>query len=73
MATAVVEVEGHIIDSLILAKILDVIVESEASYKLLDVDIGRGHTDPSRARIELTTTDEDSLQRLARGAPRRGA
>jgi lysine-ketoglutarate reductase/saccharopine dehydrogenase-like protein (TIGR00300 family) len=64
MTTAVVEVEGHIIDSLILAKILDVIVEAEASYRLMDVEIGRSHTDPSHARIELTTPDDGAMQRL---------
>jgi lysine-ketoglutarate reductase/saccharopine dehydrogenase-like protein (TIGR00300 family) len=63
-ATAVVEVQGHIIDSLILAKILDVIVESGADYRMLDIDVGKGHTDPSKAHIELTTSTDDALQRL---------
>ncbi|MEA2703808.1 MAG: bifunctional enzyme conserved region, partial [Actinomycetota bacterium] len=36
MASEVVEVEGHIIDSLILAKILDVIVDAGGDYRMLD-------------------------------------
>lgn len=59
-----VQVEGHIIDSLILAKILDVIVESGAEYRLFDIEVGRGHNDPSRALIELTAADDDAMQRL---------
>ena len=46
----VVEVEGHIIDSLVLAKILDVIVNTGADYRLLDVQVGRTNADRSRAR-----------------------
>ena len=58
MATEVVEVEGHIIDSLILAKVLDTIVDAGADYRIVDVQIGRASTDTSRARIELTGDDE---------------
>ncbi len=64
MSTAAVHVEGHIIDSLILAKILDVIVESGAEYRLIDIEVGRGHTDPSRALIELTTASDEAMERL---------
>ncbi len=60
-ATEIVEVEGHIIDSLILAKVLDVILESGADYRMLDVEIGRTNLDPSRARVEITAPDDDVL------------
>jgi lysine-ketoglutarate reductase/saccharopine dehydrogenase-like protein (TIGR00300 family) len=63
-ASAIVVVEGHIIDSLILPKILDVIVESGVTYRLLEVEIGRTHTDPSHARIEIVAPDEASLERV---------
>ena len=53
MATEVVEVEGHIIDSLILAKVLDAILDAGAEYRIVDVEIGRASTDTSRARIEV--------------------
>ncbi len=64
MATEVVEVEGHIIDSLILAKILDVILDSGADYRILDFAIGRTNVDASRARFEITADDEDMLNAL---------
>jgi lysine-ketoglutarate reductase/saccharopine dehydrogenase-like protein (TIGR00300 family) len=60
-ASETVEVEGHIIDSLILAKVLDVILEAGGDYTILDVQIGRTSVDPSRARLEVTAADEESL------------
>jgi lysine-ketoglutarate reductase/saccharopine dehydrogenase-like protein (TIGR00300 family) len=64
VATELIEVEGHIIDSLILAKILDTIVDSGADYRIVHIDVGRKQIDPSHARIELDAADEDALQAL---------
>src|SRR5438067_8399001 len=64
MATEVVEVEGHIIDSLILAKVLDTIVDAGADYRMVDVEIGRASTDTSRARIEVDAENEALLATL---------
>ena len=63
-ATETIEVEGHIIDSLILAKILDVILAAGADYRIIDVTIGRTNVDASRAVIQLETTDDDALEAL---------
>ncbi len=63
-ASEVVEVEGHIIDSLILAKVLDVIVDAGADYRMFDVQIGHTNTDASRARIEVTAADDGTLAAL---------
>src|SRR3990170_5813495 len=63
-ASDVVEVSGHIIDSLILAKILDEIVDFGADYRIVEMDVGKGPADASRARIEVTAGDEDSLADL---------
>ncbi|MDQ3980815.1 MAG: TIGR00300 family protein [Actinomycetota bacterium] len=64
MTTELVEVGGHIIDSLILAKVLDVILDAGADYRIVDVEIGRTSTDPSRARLEVRADDEETLDRL---------
>ena len=63
MATETIELSGHIVDSLLLAKVLDTIVESGVTYDLSDVEIGRTNTDPSRARIELEG-DQTALDQL---------
>ena len=60
----VVEVEGHIIDSLILAKVLDVIVDAGADYRMVDVQIGRTSVDASHARLEITAADDETLAAL---------
>jgi lysine-ketoglutarate reductase/saccharopine dehydrogenase-like protein (TIGR00300 family) len=58
------EVHGHIVDTPILARILDLVLETGADYRLLDVDVGKTSTDPSRALIEVTADDDDALARL---------
>jgi lysine-ketoglutarate reductase/saccharopine dehydrogenase-like protein (TIGR00300 family) len=64
VASELIEVRGHIIDSLILAKVLDVILEAGADYRMVEVDIGRTNLDPSRARLEVLADEEDALARL---------
>src|SRR5215471_8236233 len=64
MATELIEVEGHIIDSLVLAKILDVVLDFGADYRMVEVDIGRTNVDPSHARLEVSAESEDDLRRL---------
>jgi len=63
MATETIELRGHIVDSLLLAKVLDMIVEAGVAYELADVQIGRTNVDVSTARIELEG-DEATLDRL---------
>jgi len=63
MATETIELSGHIVDSLLLAKVLDAIVEAGIAYDLADVQIGRTNTDTSTARIELEG-DQAELDRL---------
>jgi lysine-ketoglutarate reductase/saccharopine dehydrogenase-like protein (TIGR00300 family) len=71
--TETVEIKGHIIDSLILPKILDEIVASGAEYEVLTFEIGKTHQDPSFARIQVWAPDEESLQKLLRRLHRDGA
>jgi lysine-ketoglutarate reductase/saccharopine dehydrogenase-like protein (TIGR00300 family) len=52
--TETVELHGHIVDSLLLAKVLDAIVEAGVAYEITELEIGTTNLDPSRARIELT-------------------
>jgi lysine-ketoglutarate reductase/saccharopine dehydrogenase-like protein (TIGR00300 family) len=63
MATETIELTGHIVDSLLLAKVLDVIVDAGVAYELTDVQIGRTNVDPSQARIELEG-EQAELDRL---------
>jgi lysine-ketoglutarate reductase/saccharopine dehydrogenase-like protein (TIGR00300 family) len=64
METEVVELSGHIIDSLLLGKVLDEIVEAGADYRMSDVEIGRTNADMSHVRLEITARDTRSLEHL---------
>ena len=69
-ASATLELEGHIIDSLLLAKVLDEILAAGADYDLVEVVIGKARRDHSRAVLTLTHPEgpkalEDLCARLA--------
>ena len=63
MDVEIVELQGHIIDSLILPRVLDEIVEAGVDYTIAAFEIGKGHDDPSFARIELRA-ERGALDRL---------
>jgi lysine-ketoglutarate reductase/saccharopine dehydrogenase-like protein (TIGR00300 family) len=63
-ASELVEVEGHIIDSLTLAKVMDLILAAGADYEMVDFTMGKTNADVSRARIRITAADEDTLDAL---------
>ncbi|HEU5084464.1 MAG TPA: TIGR00300 family protein [Acidimicrobiales bacterium] len=64
MPIETIEVHGHIVDSLILPKILDAIIEAGADYELVDVAIGKTNLDTSRATIEVRADDQALLDAL---------
>jgi lysine-ketoglutarate reductase/saccharopine dehydrogenase-like protein (TIGR00300 family) len=57
MSTETIEVTGHIVDSLVLAKILDTILDAGCDYEIDEVHIGKTSLDPSTARIAVTGDD----------------
>ena len=48
-----VQIAGHIIDSLILPKILDLITAAGGAFRIKKITIGQARTDPSFALIEV--------------------
>jgi lysine-ketoglutarate reductase/saccharopine dehydrogenase-like protein (TIGR00300 family) len=59
-----VELQGHIVDSLILPKVLDEILTHGASYVLKDIRVGERQSDPSYARIEIRARSAAALQEV---------
>ena len=57
-----VELSGHIIDSLLLPKVLDEILTRGGSYHLKDIRIGQLQSDPSFARIEVRAPTAEKLK-----------
>jgi len=59
-----VEVRGHIIDSLILPKVLDCITTAGGMFEIKHITIGQNRTDPSAALIEVQAADDQTLQNI---------
>src|SRR5215813_12000496 len=59
-----VEIQGHIIDSLILPKVLDEILTHGGSYVIKDIRIGQRQIDTSYARIEVRADSADKLREI---------
>jgi lysine-ketoglutarate reductase/saccharopine dehydrogenase-like protein (TIGR00300 family) len=57
-----VEVSGHIIDSLILPKVLDLITEAGGSFRIKRMNVGQARQDPSFAVVDV---EAQSPERLA--------
>jgi lysine-ketoglutarate reductase/saccharopine dehydrogenase-like protein (TIGR00300 family) len=72
MSTETIEVSGHIVDSLLLAKILDAILDAGCDYEIVDFAIGKTSLDASRARIDVSG-DDDVLGPLLDGLQVHGA
>ncbi|MEQ8789801.1 MAG: TIGR00300 family protein [Pirellulaceae bacterium] len=59
-----VEVTGHIIDSLILPKILDLITAAGGSFEIPEITIGHARSDPSYARVQVQAGSEKLLREI---------
>jgi lysine-ketoglutarate reductase/saccharopine dehydrogenase-like protein (TIGR00300 family) len=59
-----VEIQGHIIDSLILPKVLDEILTRGGTFVLKEVQIGQRQADPSHARIEVRAASAETLREI---------
>jgi lysine-ketoglutarate reductase/saccharopine dehydrogenase-like protein (TIGR00300 family) len=69
----VVELRGHIIDSLILPTIMDEIMDRGGDFEVQDMQVGRRKDDPSYCRIEIRAASLDELESLVDRVTRLGA
>ncbi len=68
-----IELRGHIIDSLILPKVLDEILSHGGNFKIRQIRIGQERTDPSYARIEVFGPSPEAVDELVRRLRPHGA
>jgi lysine-ketoglutarate reductase/saccharopine dehydrogenase-like protein (TIGR00300 family) len=59
-----VEVSGHIIDSLILPKVLDTITANGGTFRIAKIAIGQARHDPSSAVIEVRSATPELMQKI---------
>jgi len=63
-SSEVLETRGHLMDSGVLAHVLDDVLAYGGDYRIDRLDVGRAHEDESYARIEVSAADDASLARL---------
>ncbi|MCH8048356.1 MAG: TIGR00300 family protein [Planctomycetes bacterium] len=59
-----VEISGHIIDSLILPKILDCITSAGGTFRIKNISIGQARSDSSFALVEVRAEDAGQLKEI---------
>ena len=64
MVSETVELEGHIIDSLTLPKVLDEVMNYGGTFEILEVAIGHRREDSSRARIQISAPSQEGLDTI---------
>ena len=63
-ASEEIQVDGHIIDSLLLPKILDRILQMGGTFEILECTIGARRIDPSHARIAVKAPTVELLESI---------
>jgi lysine-ketoglutarate reductase/saccharopine dehydrogenase-like protein (TIGR00300 family) len=59
-----VTLTGHLMDTGILARVLDDVLEYGGDYRIESLELGREHEDKSRALVEIRTDDAELLDRI---------
>src|SRR5215207_8044607 len=62
--SAVVTLTGHLMDTGILARVLDDVLEYGGDYRIDSLELGRQHGDESRALVEVSAGDAELLDRI---------
>ncbi len=73
MPRSVVQIFGHIIDSLLLPKVLDMIVNLGAEFEILEIQIGHRRSDRSHAKIQVEAPSPELLDRVLAKIKEHGA
>lgn len=73
MPSEIIELRGHIIDSLILPKVLDEVMNYGGTFEVLEITVGQKRQDLSYARIRVTATSIESLSTILSRIKQQGA
>ncbi len=73
MPSEIVHLEGHIIDSLTLSKVLDIILREGGEYTVRRFQMGATRTDLSHAEIEVSAPDILVLESILHSIQQHGA
>jgi lysine-ketoglutarate reductase/saccharopine dehydrogenase-like protein (TIGR00300 family) len=73
MVTETVIIKGHIIDSLIFVKVLDIIIQSGGTFDISKIDIGTKRKDTTTAKISIQAESPALLERILQAIQPHGA
>jgi lysine-ketoglutarate reductase/saccharopine dehydrogenase-like protein (TIGR00300 family) len=62
--TEIIEAEGHLIDSHIMERIFDTVVEYQGRFEVERFHIGRTNSDPSQLRMRVETPTREQMDQL---------
>lgn len=62
--TEEVEVSGHIIDSLLLPKVLDCVTQRGGAFEILELTVGQRRRDASYARVRVRAATQQELDQI---------
>ena len=71
--TEEVELAGHIIDSLLLPKVLDEIMSQGGRFEILKISVGQRRQDASACRLLVSADSEKSLEQILANISKHGA
>ena len=60
----VITLRGHIIDSLILPKVMDTVMDLGGDFDVLEINVGRHKNEPSFARLRVFAGDDKHMDRI---------
>jgi hypothetical protein len=73
MPSETVTLEGHILDSLVLSKVLDIILRDGGQYRVTRFDVGATRADPSHVEIVVSAPEDPTLEAILNAIAPHGA
>ena len=71
--TARLVLAGHIIDSMMLPSVMDLVMDEGGNFTIAELKVGQHKTDTSLCRMEIIATTPEQLDRIVRRARALGA
>jgi lysine-ketoglutarate reductase/saccharopine dehydrogenase-like protein (TIGR00300 family) len=71
--TARLVLHGHIIDSMILPQVMDLVMDLGGNFTIEELKVGQHKADQSYCRLEVVASTAELLERIVRGARALGA
>ena len=68
-----IEVKGHLIDSMILTKIFDVVMDLKGEFQVHEFKVGKQKKDPSYAKLTIQGQSQEHLDKILEAVYREGA